>query len=124
MIHCSSENISDSLIIDAEKYFGCKLINYFGQVEQAVLGQNLHNSLYITILPYTNYYLTENNTIAALNLVNWSTPMINYEVKDKFLVENNNEALLKIIGRSNIVLIHESGHHGFYCEYFYHDAKT
>ena len=37
MIHVSSENISDKLIADSEEYFKCKLINYYGQVEQALL---------------------------------------------------------------------------------------
>ena len=38
MIHVSSENIDDSLIVESEIYFNCKLINYYGQVEQAILG--------------------------------------------------------------------------------------
>ena len=37
MIHVSSENIDDSLIVESEIYFNCKLINYYGQVEQAIL---------------------------------------------------------------------------------------
>ena len=41
MIHVSSENIDDSLIVESEIYFNCKLINYYGQVEQAILGVNL-----------------------------------------------------------------------------------
>ena len=52
MIHVSSENISDKLIADSEEYFKCKLINYYGQVEQALLGINLSESLSISILPH------------------------------------------------------------------------
>ena len=51
MIHVSSENISDKLIADSEEYFKCKLINYYGQVEQAWL-INLSESLSISILPH------------------------------------------------------------------------
>ena len=51
MIHVSSENIDDSLIVESEIYFNCKLINYYGQVEQAILGVNLYESKSITLLP-------------------------------------------------------------------------
>lgn len=108
MIHVSSENISESLIHEAENYFGCKLINYYGQVEQAVLGVNLSKSKYLSILPYTSYYLLEDNTMAVLNLINWSNPLINYKVNDHF--DKSDKGNFKIIGRTNIFLTHQDGY--------------
>ena len=108
MIHCSSENIDEKLISESENYFGCKVINYYGQVEQAILGINLINKSYINLLPYTSYYISsEDNSLITLNLLNWTNPLVNYKVDDKVeQIKNNN---FRIIGRSNLFLKHING---------------
>ena len=108
MIHVSSENISDKLILESEEYFDCKLVNYYGQVEQAILGVNLFDSCSISILPYTSWYKLEDNTIASMNLINLTNPLINYQVNDHLIHLNNNQ--FKVVGRSNVFLKHVNGY--------------
>jgi len=108
MIHVSSENISNKLIIDSEEYFECKLINYYGQVEQAVLGVNIFDNCTISILPYSNWYKLNDNTIASLNLINWANPLVNYQVQDHLLMIKDNQ--FNLIGRNNIYLNHHQGY--------------
>lgn len=108
MIHVSSENISDVLIEKAEEYFNCRVINYYGQAEQAVLGVNISESLSISILPYTNWYRLEDNTLATFNILNWSNPLVNYHVEDHLVMTKDNH--FNIVGRNNIYLTHSSGY--------------
>ena len=107
MIHVSSENISSNLIIESEEYFKCKVINYYGQVEQGVSGVNLNDNYSISLLPFTNFYRLENKTIAALNLLNWSNPLVNYQIQDELEEKGKNK--FNIIGRNNIYLKNTDG---------------
>ena len=107
MLHVSSENISNELIDEAQEFFECKLINYYGQVEQAILGVNILNARSISILPYTDWYMLDDGTVAALNLLNWTNPLINYRVQDQLLMIKENH--FNVTGRNNIFLNHSKG---------------
>jgi phenylacetate-coenzyme A ligase PaaK-like adenylate-forming protein len=108
MIHVSSENISENLIKECEEFFGCRIVNYYGQSEQAVLGVNLNRTDSINLLPYTNVYQRDDGTLAATNLLNWSTPLVNYHVADKLIETSPNQ--YRIIGRTNVLFKHTDGY--------------
>jgi len=108
MVHVSSENISSTLIRDAEKFFNCRVINYYGQVEQAVLGVNLHHCDSIALLPYSNVYLLEDGTLAASNLLNWTNPLINYHVTDR--LTENSKGGFRVLGRNSVRFRHIDGY--------------